>query len=287
VRHGAGGAGAVEHRLRVGVLVERDQHAAVPAAAVAVDRSRAVHPVEPTRAVAVLDRHAQRPPAPAATQLLDVAGRDDPPVLHDRDRVAQPLDQLELMTGEQHRHAARDLGAQHPAQHVDTDRVEAGERLVEHQQLRAMHERRRELHALLVAERQRLQLVARAIGQAEALEQLVAAGLRSGGAQPVQPREVDELVAHAHLRIEAALLRHVAEAAARVSVQRRAVPRHLARVGAEHAEDDPHRARLAGAVGSDEAGHAAGLHVEREAVERDDGAVAQVQVATSEHDGSG
>jgi hypothetical protein len=59
-------------------------------------------------------------------------------------------------------------------------------------------ERRRELHALLVAERELLDAVARPIGQAEPLDPRV--GRAAGGVRvdPVQPREVDELVAHAH-----------------------------------------------------------------------------------------
>jgi hypothetical protein len=50
-------------------------------------------------------------------------------------------------------------------------------------------------------------------------------------------------------------------------VARPVVPGHLARVGGEHAEDDPHGGRLAGAVGTDEPGHAARLDVKRDPVE--------------------
>ena len=62
---------------------------------------------------------------------------------------------------------------EHAAEHVDADRVEAGERLVEHEQLRVVHERGRELHALLVAERERLHAVAGALGEAEPLDPAV------------------------------------------------------------------------------------------------------------------
>ena len=41
---------------------------------------------------------------------------------------------------------------------VDTARVQAGERLVEHEQLRVVHQRGGQLHPLLVAVRQRLEL---------------------------------------------------------------------------------------------------------------------------------
>ena len=75
--------------------------------------------------------------------------------------------------------------------------------------------------------------------------------------EPVEPREVDELIEHAHLRVQAALLRHVAEPAARLGVDWSPEPPHLARVRLQHAEGDPHRGRLAGAVRTDEPDHLA------------------------------
>jgi hypothetical protein len=99
----------------------------------------------------------------------------------------------------------------------------------------------------------------------------------------VQRGEVGQLVADAHLRIQPALLRHVAEAGARVEIDRPAAPAHLAAVGLEHAEDDPHRRRLAGAVRADEAEELARLDLEREPVERDDVAVAARQFDHLEH----
>ena len=106
---------------------------------------------------------------------------------------------------------------------------------------------------------------------------------RRGARQAVQRGEVGELVAHAHLRVEAALLRHVAEAGARLEVDRPAAPADLAAVGLEHAEDDPHRRRLAGAVRPHEAEELSRLDAEGEVVERDDVAVAARQVDHLEH----
>ena len=59
---------------------------------------------------------------------------------------------------------------EHAAHHVHAGRVEAGERLVEHEHLGVVDERDAELDALLVAERERLDLVAGALGQAEPLD---------------------------------------------------------------------------------------------------------------------
>ena len=155
--------------------------------------------------------------------------------------------------------------------------------LVEHEHLGVVDERDAELDALLVAERERLDLVAGALGQPEPLDPGVGGGERLSGAEPVQPREVHELVADAHLRVQAALLGHVAEPAARGRVDLPALPADLARVGLEDAQDDPHRGRLARPVRADEAEQAAGRGAEREVVERKRAAEAAPESDQLEH----
>ena len=54
-----------------------------------------------------------RPARPA--QLLDRAGRDQAPVLDDRDRLAEPLDELELVAGEDDGDAGGGVFGQHAA----------------------------------------------------------------------------------------------------------------------------------------------------------------------------
>jgi len=140
-----------------------------------------------------------------------------------------------------------------------------------------VHEGDAELDALLVAERERLDAVARPRLDPEPLDEAVRRGRRRGAAEPVQAREVRELVAHPHLRVEPALLRHVAEAGARRGIDLAAAPANRARVRLEHAEDDPHGRRLAGAVRPDEAEHLAGGDGEGHAVQRRDVAEAPHQ----------
>ena len=137
---------------------------------------------------------------------------DDAARLDDRDDVADALDQLELVAGEHDGRAPRDLLGQHPRQHVDAHRVEARERLVEHQQARALHERHGQLHPLLVPQRERLHPVARPVGQAQLVEP---PGRRLAGRRPGQARQladVGHLVDGGHAGVEAPLLGHVAEA---------------------------------------------------------------------------
>jgi hypothetical protein len=99
----------------------------------------------------------------------------------------------------------------------------------------------------------------------------------------VQPGEVRQLLADPHLRVEAALLRHVADPPADVVVQRAAAPAHLAGVRAGEAHSDPHRRRLAGAVGAAEAEHRSRRDGEPDAVQHVVVAIALVQPVELEH----
>ena len=129
--------------------------------------------------------------------------------------------------------------------------VEAGERLVEHEQVGLVHHGGGQLHPLAHAPREVLDRAAGPVGQAEALQQLgaappgdVASGRR--GAGPARrggpPRACPG--------------RGPAPGACSPTSGGRAVvagrPRHSTDpdVGLEHPEDDPHERRLAGAVGA-------------------------------------
>ncbi len=86
----------------------------------------------------------------------------------------------------------------------------------------------------------------------------------------MQPREIHELLEDAHLRVETALLGDVAEPAPGHPVDGPSSPPDLAAVGFEHAEGDPHRGRLAGAVRADESDHGPLVDVEAHPVQRHD-----------------
>jgi purine nucleoside permease len=60
-----------------------------------------------------------------------------------------------------------------------------------------------------------------------------------------------------HLRIEAALLRHVADPATDLKPDGRSVPQHVPTVGGQRAQYDTHRGRLAGSVAPDKTEHLA------------------------------
>ena len=103
-------------------------------------------------------------------QLIHRADCHHAAVADDADPVAQLLDQLKLVTGEQHRDAGPRLVAEHRTHHIHGQRIETGEWLVEDQDLGPSNQRRRELDALLIAVAQRLHLVAGARGEAQPLQ---------------------------------------------------------------------------------------------------------------------
>ena len=107
---------------------------------------------------------------PAGAQLLDGALRDDPAGAEYDEAVAEPLDEVELVAGEQDGYAAGGLLAQQVHHRVDRGRVEPGEGFVEDQRLRLVEQRGDDLDALLVAEAELLDPVAAAVGEAEPLE---------------------------------------------------------------------------------------------------------------------
>src|ERR1700694_185822 len=89
----------------------------------------------------------------------------------------------------------------------------------------------------------------------------------------MQLGEIDKLLQDSHFWIQGALLRHVAEAAARFEGDRPATPTHLTGVGGEHAHNDPHGGRLARAVGADESEQLAGSDLEAQFSQSDEVAV--------------
>ena len=100
-----------------------------------------------------------------AEQLAERAGGDDPPVVDDRDPVAQPLDLAQQVRVEEHGRAPVARLADDRPHVVAADRVERGRGLVEDHERRVAHERRREPEPLLHALREAASAVAGAVGE--------------------------------------------------------------------------------------------------------------------------
>src|SRR5690606_35858395 len=232
-----GGGGGPEERLLHAGVVAGQLHDDL--ATVVADDGGARYRAGPAGGGALDDGAPARVLGPA--QLVLGAEGDHLPGTDDPHAVAEPFDEVELVGGEDDRDPGGGALAQHRAHDVHGDGVEAGERLVQDEHLGVVDERGGELDPLLVAQRELLDVVRAARGDTQPLGPLLHRPGGGRGVHAVQPGEVDELLADLHLRVEAAFLGHVADAAARVEVERAAAPAHLAGVGGEHAQRDAHR----------------------------------------------
>ncbi len=115
--------------------------------------------------------------------LVERALGHDAPAVDHRHLVAQPLHHVEHVRGEEEGHAARGQAPQEVAHHAAGDGVDAVERLVEEEHLRAVDEGAGEgqllAHALRVVHHE----LAALVGQGEELEELLGAPARLGGAR--------------------------------------------------------------------------------------------------------
>ena len=155
---------------------------------------------------------------------------------------------------------------EHVGHHVHGNGIEPGEGLVEHQHLRPEDQGRGELDPLLVAEAEGLELAVAPLGQAEALQPAQRSLPCLSTRHPVQLAEVRQLLRHAHLGVQAALLGHVADPPAGLEGQGHAQPAHRSGVGREHAQHHPHRRGLAGAVAPHEPEQLPGTDLEGQPV---------------------
>ncbi len=223
------------------------------------------------------------PPAGARLQFIDGARGDDPATGDDHDVLAHVFDQIELVAAEHDPDPGPGTFVDDLGHRRDADRVEAGERLVEHEQLRVVGQRYGQLDALLIAVRKLLDLRLRTVAETHPLEPARRGRIRIAPAQAVLLGEVGELLTDAHPGVQAALLGHVAEAQARPAVDRLALPSDLAAIRPGQPEDAAHRRGLARAVWPEEADDPAGSGGERRAVEGHDSSVALREVVDFEH----
>ena len=172
------------------------------------------------------------------------------------------------MAAQQQSNSVGDLLAQDLAEHLGGDGVEPGEGFVEHQQVGFVEEGERQLHALLVAAGQALHGVAGAVEKAQPLEPGVGGACCGRSGEAGESGVVDEVVAHLHALVHAALCRHVAEALAGKGVDRVVLPGDRPVVEGQQPHDCAHGGGLAGTVGAEEADDLAAIHCEADPVER-------------------
>ncbi len=215
--------------------------------------------------------------------LGERAFEDGATVVDDGDVVAEVLDEIELVAGEEDGGTSGGLLADDLAEGFDADRVEAGEGFVEDEQIGLVGEGDDELDSLLVAVGELLEAGCGAVGESEAVEPVIGGLSGLGGGATVEAGEVDDLFSDAHAGVEAALFGHVAEATASGVGDGLVAPADVAGIEVDEAEDATHGGGLAGAVGPEEAEHAAWLRAEAAALEGDNIAEAFVEARELEH----
>jgi hypothetical protein len=114
------------------------------------------------------------------------------------DVLTKILHEVELVAGEQHGAAVSGPQPQGLGQARHRHRVQAGERLVEHDDLRIVHQGRGQLETLLHTARELVGAIAPPIFQTQLAEKRVRPAARVTTRQPVQPPEMGDLPASGH-----------------------------------------------------------------------------------------
>ena len=252
-----------DDRLRVGPGVELEPRLLSRVLAAAHPRQLG----QRHRAVAlVLDHHGVPPVAGPDVGHDAVEHRQA--AVYQADRLAEGLDLLHEVRREDHRRAALALLEDEVLQEARVDGVEAGEGLVEDDEVGLVDDRRRELHLLLHALRQVAGVGLRVGGEADAFEPRVRAPRRLGLVEPANGGEERQLLGHLHLGVEAALLRQVPDPVPHRQRVARAEQLDVSAVGDVQAQAGPDGRGLAGAVGPEQPEDRAGRHAEVQAADR-------------------
>ena len=252
-----------KHDIRLGPRVET-QFDTIDAGP---DHPHARQVAGPRQVMADLRGQQDALPASRTLHLTQRAVNHGSAPIDDRDRFAHRLDGFHLMRGKDDGLAPGAEFEDGLAKQDHVDGVEAGERLVEKQDLGIVDDRSQELDFLLVPLRQLPRLACGEVGYAESGQPLVR---RSGGPigrHAVEASEEHELIEDGHLRIEPALLGQVTPCRPRQASMVHASPGQRTAVRPEHAERDPHGRGLAGAVGPEESVDVALRDLEGQAVE--------------------
>src|SRR4030095_11633396 len=202
-----------------------------------------------------------------------VVGND--PALVEERHARAAFGFVEVRRGHQNRQSAREKLGEKLPELTARDGIDAGGRLVEHDQLRFVDERARQRELLFHAARQSVGQPAAKRRELRHVEQLVAPAPIV--AETVDLGEERDVFVDAQIAIQAEALREVPHAFGELAMFTNGVsPEHtnLAGIGVQQAAHQPDRGRLASSVGPDQTEHLAAIDGERELVDRRGGAVA-------------
>ena len=231
------------------------------------------------RAVDERREDALKVACPAAEQVGDGPGGDQPAPVDDDAVVGHVLDLAEQVAGQEDRAAVVGEPPQEGAQRGDPLRVQPVERLVQHQHARVPDQRGRQRQALPHAERVPAHPASRRLGQAELGQQLLGPPVR----HPRLERGDAQVLARAPVGVEA-LVEDRAHDPGRVVELAVGVPAdgRRPRRGRGQPQQGAHAGRLPGAVGPEEDRHPAGQDAGGQPVHRGDRAVPLGQLVEGE-----
>ena len=214
--------------------------------------------------------------------LVHTSARNDAATYQDRHVVSQFLCLKEVVGGEQYGGSVVDDLANKPAQGLGARHVETRGRLVQKQDLRAMHQGGPDGKAALHAARKRPERCVGFLRQFETTQQLFRALFPLPTGKAIKLTQVFEVPAAAEFGVEVGILGHDADA--RLHVDRIAghVPAEdgdLAAVALQQPAQDVDGRGLARAIGPEIREDAAFRYVERHPVQCDEGVVALFQAA--------
>jgi hypothetical protein len=177
-------------------------------------------------------------------------------LIEDDDRIADPLDLLQLVGRDDEVDAELGSDAPDQAQHVVAlERIEPVRRLVEEHEARIVRDRRGELDSLALAGGHRADRAEALLSEADVPERIVRALDRRLPRDPVKLGQVPHEVCSVSVRRQVVVLGGVPDAGAHLERGRpRILPEHeeLAVVSCAQAEDERYERRLAGAVRPEE-----------------------------------
>src|SRR6185503_14016727 len=199
-----------------------------------------------------LDEGAVRPPL-----FLKIAMMDDRAVLHDHSLIAHLLDVAQQVGADEHVHALFVLHLGYELEHAPAGGgIEAVGRLVEHDQLRSVHDRLGELRHLLHPERVGAQLAIPRLAEPHVKQDLVRLLERGFRWKTGELGHLAHEGDGRHVADEGVVLGHVADARARLAHAVRAIEAENARAsgaGAQEAEQREDQRGLPRAVRAQQA----------------------------------
>src|SRR6185436_8766918 len=212
----------------------------------------------------------------------ELAGQHDPALGDEADVVADPLGQLHAVGGEDDALALLAVVEEEVLEQLLVQGIETGEWLVEEEQVGLVEDGADELHLLLHAFGELLDLGLAPGGELDPLEPFLDAGEELAPLEAADLAEEDEVLGDSHLPVEAALLREIADPPQVLRLAWPAEEEDLTGIGRGDVHDQADRAGLAGAVRAEQPEDAPLRHTQRDPVHRHELSVALPDVAQLE-----